>query len=156
MKEYIIIGNGGYSKIVADLITKTGGNIVQICESDDEYNEQLFPNAEVVIAIGNNEIRKKIASKVKHKHTILIHPTAVIANEVKIGEGTVVLANAVIQADAQIGCFTIVQSNATIDHEVILEDFVMIYPGAYLGGQAKITVGKTILPNEVVERFTIV
>ena len=109
-----------------------------------------------MIAIGNNEIRKVIASKLKHKHAILIHPTAVIAHDIKIGEGTVVLANAVLQADAQIGCFTIVQSNTTIDHEVILEDFVMIYPGAYIGGQAKITVGKTILPNEVVERFTVV
>lgn len=156
MKEYIVIGNGGYSKIVIDLITKIGGRIVQVCESDNEYKEQLFPNAEIVIAIGNNEIRQRIASKVKHKHAILIHPTAVIAGDVKLGEGSVILANTVLQANVQIGNFVIVQSNATIDHEVILEDFGMIYPGAYIGGKARITVGKTILPNEVVERFTVV
>ena len=156
MKEYILIGNGGYAKVVTDLIEKLNGNIVQIYNSDDDYKENHYPNAEVVIAIGNNECRQRIAAKIKHPFATLVHPSAVVSHHVNIGTGSVVLANAVIQADTQLGNFVIVQPNATIDHEVIIENYVMVYPGAYIGSEAKITQLKTIKPNGVVERYQVI
>lgn len=42
-----------------------------------------------------------------------------------------------------------------VDHDVVIGDFVSIYPGAYIGGNATVTELKTIEPNQVVERNSV-
>ena len=64
----------------------------------------------------------------------LIHPSAVIGEEVSIGEGTVVMAGAVINPCTIIGDGCIVNTCASVDHDNNLEDFVHIAVGAHLCG----------------------
>lgn len=156
MKQYILYGNGGHARVLKDLIQLLGGEVVYIFDNDNPYNPEIFPNAELIIAIGNSEIREKISLEVSHQFGKLIHPRAVLANDVEVGEGTVVLANAVIQAGSKIGKHCIINSSIVIDHDVIIGNFVSIYPNSYIGGEAQITNHRTIEPNSVVERFSIV
>lgn len=155
MKEFVLYGNGGHSKVIQDLIYKLGGTIQVIFDQKNIYNPSVFPNAEIIICIGNNEIREEISKKIEHKFATLIHPNAVLANDTKIGEGTIILANAVLQAGTKIGKHVIINANTTIDHDVIIEDFVSIYPNTYIGGESIITKSKTIEPNHVIARNTI-
>lgn len=155
-KEYILFGNGGHSRVLKDLIELLNGEVVHVFDNDNPYNPDIFPNATLIIAIGNTKIREKITKEIKHKLGILIHPSAVVSKNVQIGEGTVILANSVIQTGSKIGRHIIVNACVVIDHDVIIEDFVNIYPNAYIGGEAKISDHITIEPNTVIPRLTIV
>lgn len=150
-EKIILYGNGGHAKVVAEMVHQLGYSLVGSFDKEHPYNPDFHPNAKLIIAIGNNETRQRISEEVKHEYAILIHPAAVIAENVIIGKGSVVLANAVIQTDAYIGKHCIINAGAIIDHEAVVEDFVSIYPGAYIGGNAMIARLKIIHPNQVVE-----
>jgi len=155
MKDYILYGNGGHAKVIKEIIQSIGGRILAIYDENNPYNPEMFPQAELIIAIGNNDARKKIATQVHHPFATIIHPKAVVAQHVSIGEGTVVLANAVIQEDAVIGKHSIIQPNVTIDHDARVGDFSIIYPNSYVGGEASIPQLATVPPNSIVPRMTI-
>lgn len=155
-KQYILYGNGGHARVVKDLIHLLGGEVVHMFDNNNPYDPDVFPHAKLFVAIGNSEVREKISLEVSHSFATLIHPKAVLANDVQVGEGTVVLANAVIQAGSKIGKHCIINSSIVIDHDVIIGNFVSIYPNSYIGGETQITNHRTIEPSSVVERLSIV
>ena len=152
MKQTIIYGKGGHGKVVEDTINQLNPAIVveYFDDASNPYSETYAKEADVIVAIGNNEVRKRIVSKVKHRFGTLIHPTAYVAPTAQIGEGTVVLANAVIQADAKVGKHCIINANVTIDHDAVVEDYVCTYPSCYIAGFARVTELKTVKPGQVV------
>lgn len=96
MEDNIVLyGNGGHAMVLKDLINKTGNTFVGLFDGHTGYDSEMYSEAQMIIAIGNNEIREKISKEVVHSFATLIHPTAVIGENVTIEEGTVVLANAV-------------------------------------------------------------
>ena len=147
-KKMIIIGASGHGKVVADLAIKNGYEILGFVDDGKPEGEHFgFPilgkvekvlefeqECDFVIAIGNNDIRKRIAKSYPVKWTTLIHPTATIAIGSEVGEGTVVMANAVINADAQIGKHCIINTAAVVEHDNFLGDYVHISPNAALAG----------------------
>ncbi|WP_421941582.1 transferase [Pedobacter sp.] len=164
MADRIIYGTGGHARVLAaglnlsappilgyfdDRITQPVLNGLPIVQ----YSAKSFPDAEVLIGIGNNEIRRAIAARVQHQFGIFVHPKAVVAPDVKIGPGTVILAGAVVQTGVVLGAHVIVNANVTIDHDAVLADFSSIYPNAYVGGGAKIGSGVTIAACTAVERL---
>lgn len=151
-QEIILYGNGGHAQVIKDLIAKLGLRIVAVFDDENPYDANCFPDAEMVIAIGNNATRERISKTVRHSFATLVHPNAVLAEKVKIGEGTVILANAVIQPNVTISNHCIVNASVVIDHDVVVEDFVSIYPGAYIGGNAILSRLKTVPPNQIIER----
>ncbi|MFV0170299.1 transferase [Empedobacter falsenii] len=156
MTQFVLYGFGGHGRVIKDAIEKLGGEVVHIFDQNNPYDGSLYSECEIIIAIGNNEIRSSISKSVKHKLGIIIHPDASVASNVIINEGTVVLANAVIQSGSIVGKNCIVNANVTVDHDVIIEDNVSIYPGSYIGGEAKITQGKTIDPNTTIVRNSVI
>lgn len=150
--EIVFVGNGGHASVLKDLILKKDLNLTHAFNCDLDYDAHVFPNAHLIVAIGANNIRKQIVKKIKHKFTTLIHPSAVIAHDVSIGEGTVILANAVIQSGVTIGKHCIVNANVVVDHNCIINNYCSIYPGAYLGSSVEITELKEIAPNQVISR----
>lgn len=155
MKQYIVYGNGGHSKVIKDTIELTGGKVVATYDLQNSYDPKAYPNALMIIAIGNNEQRKNIASQIVHDFATLIHPKAVLASHVTVGVGSVILANAVLQEGAVVGSHCVIQPNVTIDHDALVGDFTMIYPNSYVGGNAKIADLTTVPPNTSVERNTV-
>ena len=96
---------------------------------------------EVIVSIGDNTMRKKVADGLTCKVAeAAIHPRAVVSKSATVGEGTVVMAGAIMNADVRIGKHCIVNTGASIDHECQLGDFVHIAPHATLCGL--ITVGE--------------
>lgn len=151
-KEVIIIGAGGHSKVVADIIEKNGDKICGFLDDNTDNKEVFgypvlgkvedcdkFLDKEFFIAIGNNTVRKKIATEnAELKFYTAIHPSAIISKGVEIGIGTCVMAGAIINADAKIGKHAIINSGATIEHDNTLADFVHVSPGAVLCGTVKV------------------
>lgn len=160
-KDVVIIGAGGHAKVIANVINKSGDivrgflddnieigtviikekNYKVIGTFEDIVHLQLkYPNAEFIIGIGNNELRKKIAEKYEE---ILNFYTAIdqnsqIALDVEIGKGSVILANACINTSAKIGKHCIINTAAIIEHDNIIEDYVHVSPNATLSGTVKV------------------
>lgn len=146
MRRLVIVGAGGHGKVVADIAKLDGYE--DIIFLDDNENIKKCGNYNVVgsisdvkeykgydffVAIGSSVIRKRIQDKLENL-TTLIHPNAIIAENVSIGQGSVVMAGTVINSDTVIGCGCIVNTCASIDHDCRVEDFVHCSVGSHICG----------------------
>ena len=163
--KYILIGAGGHASVVASCIEAMNGSIVCVFDSDTSitamddvenkgvYSSSEFPTAELILAIGDNNIRKRLVPTIKHVIGTVIHPSAVVDRLVKIEAGSQVLQGAIINRKTSLGKHCIVNTKASIDHDCTIGDFVHIAPGATLCGGVKIGecslvgAGATVLPN---------
>ena len=151
-KEVIVIGAGGHGKVIADIIIKSGDRVIGFLDDGcTEKNILGYPilgktedclkykDKEFFIAIGNNAVRKKISEKYSIlKYYTAIHPSAVIAMDVEIGEGSCVMAGVVINTSARIGKHCIINSGSVVEHDNKLADFVHLSPGAVLCGTVSV------------------
>lgn len=177
-KEVIIIGSGGHAKVIADIIEKSGDRVVGFLDDNINLNgEAIYKDKKVlgttndiekyqeyyfIIGIGNNQVRKNISNKYNLKWYKAIHPTAIIANCVRIGEGTAIMAGAIINPNTVIGNHCIINTKASVDHDNLLEDYIHISPGATLAGTVKIKeltwicAGATVINNIKIEKNSII
>lgn len=73
-----------------------------------------------------------------------IHPHAVIAPSVEIGDGPTIMAGAVISAAARLGDNVIVNTGAIVEHDCIVGDHVHIATGAQLASTVHVGEGAHI------------
>ncbi len=147
----IIIGASGHGKVVADIAMLMG--YTEIVFLDDNENIQLcgrYPvvgkstdlykyDGDVFIGIGNAKIRKSLMEKYCDRiFPILIHPNAVIAEDVALGIGTVVMAGAVVNPGTTIGKGCIINTCSSVDHDCVIWDYVHIAVGSHVCGTVKI------------------
>ena len=76
-------------------------------------------------------------------HVQGIHPTAIIAQDAKIGKNVRIGAYTVIEAKAVIGDETIIYSNCFIGHETILGTKCLIYPNVVI--RERLTIGNNVI-----------
>lgn len=152
MNRLIIIGAGGHGKVIADNALKNGYENIGFIDDNAKGDVIGFPvvgtsadierlndgDTDFIIGIGNNVLRKKIVEKYQVNWVSIIHPSAQIAFNSKIGKGTVVMANAVINACSQIGEHCIINTGAIVEHDNVIENYVHISPGVALGGTVHI------------------
>ncbi|MBC6130192.1 hypothetical protein HCA00_15360 [Listeria booriae] len=175
MESLIIIGDGGHSKMVQNIVRESG--TYQLTEVwDDKYREpvardgvvytsldgqlqgltQMDADATFFVAIGDNDIRKKIARTLAlagKKFAVIIHPTAFVEATVEIGEGSLVMAGSIIQANTVLGKHVIVNSGATVEHDISVGNFVHFAPGSVVTGGCTVAdnvlvgAGSVVVPN---------
>jgi len=168
-----LYGAGGHAKVVADILECSGITIGGFFDADSRkklwgYPYFSFPGPfssaedQLIISIGDNATRKKIAETYNVKYAIAVHPSAIISLHSNIGEGCVIMGNALINADAVIGNHCIINSNASVDHDCVLGNFVHISPGAVLcggvtvGDGTQIGAGAIILPGKKIGANTVI
>lgn len=95
-------------------------------------------STDFVIGIGSNAVRKRIAEQYPVNWATLVHPSAQIAINVKLGAGSLVMAGAIINASAGVGAHCIINTGAIVEHDNVLEDYVHISPRAALAGTVHI------------------
>lgn len=162
MKEIALIGGGGHAKVIIEIIEEAGDRVVFINDIDASVTaihgypvstEMPSKAAEVIVSVGSNAIRRKIAMRSQNAFATAIHPKANVSSRCSIGEGSVVMAGATINSDAVIGKHCIINTNASVDHDCRLGDFVHIAPGASVAGTVSIGegtlvgVGSSIIPG---------
>lgn len=160
----IIYGNGSHSKIIMESLQHQGEKV--ICFIDDncfeqefntipimnKYNSTDFLEEEIIIGIGNNQIRKKIVPIIRHKFGTLLDKTAYVSKFSKIGEGTAVLQNAIIQYNCKIGKHCIINVGAIVDHDAIIGDFVTVSPNVTICNNCEIGAGTTIEAGAIIQK----
>ena len=113
----------------------------------------------MIVAIGDNAIRKRVAEFTKHPFVNAIHSSAIISPRVKMGVGNMILHGVIIQAETEIGNHVIINTGAQVDHDCIVEDYVHIAPRVVLCGNVKvgsgtlIGAGATVIPGKTIGRW---
>jgi len=94
--------------------------------------------SDVVIAVANPILRKKIAKQMKRfsfDFVPVVHPSVYINESNKIGSGSVICAGTKITCGVVIGEFNIINLNSVIGHDVTTGSYCSIMPSAnILGG----------------------
>ena len=170
-KKLLIIGASGHGKVVADIAMKMD-KWEKIAFLDDNNNIgntmgikiigntdlafKYLPECDIFVGIGNNDIRQMFQEKLEAAGAsipVLIHPKAIIGENVQIGKGSVIMAGVVINCCTRIGKGCIINTGSTIDHDNFIDDFVHISPGVHLAGTVKvgkkswIGIGSSVINN---------
>lgn len=146
-----IIGASGHGRVIADIAKLNGYDEIEFLDDNETLTQcGKYPvvgtssKAEVVqndlfVGIGNAAIRKRLMEQHGDRtFPILIHPNAVIADDVTIDKGTVVMAGVVINSGSVIGKGVIVNTCSSVDHDCNLADYVHVSVGAHLCGTVNI------------------
>ena len=151
-----ILGAGGHAKSVYDIVKKSkkiyffdekktsfkiSNKKFVVWKSTDLIKKYKKKISEVIIAIGNNQDRKKNFKLIKKNRldfATLIHSKSYLGYGVKIGQGTVILQGSLVNTDSQIGNNCIINSHVSIDHDCIIDDHTHVCPGVIIGGNVKV------------------
>lgn len=146
-----IYGASGHGKVIMDILELNKVPLAGFIDDDEsikqfggyEVKSQSNVNAgnsDVIIGVGNNATRKKIAESFPAHYFTAIHPSAVVSKLSTIAAGSAIMAQTVIQPGCAIGRHVIVNTSAAIDHDCQLGNYVHVSPGAVLCGN--VTVGE--------------
>jgi sugar O-acyltransferase (sialic acid O-acetyltransferase NeuD family) len=157
MSGVLILGAGGHGKVVADILVSAGFTIIAFLDDDPQtwnrdwhgipirgpiHTYLAYLPCRLALGIGSNAARRRVVEALGAAAGALwvkaIHPRAVVASSVQMGEGIVVAAGAVINPDTVLGNFVIVNTGATIDHDCQIADYVHIAPGSHLAGGVQV------------------
>lgn len=160
VKNILVIGGGGHAKSVISVIKKSAqfkiigyvdvqdqGEILGVAWiGTDEDRVAIYNQYHccAVVGIGSTDIsdqRCKIVKKFTASgfaFPVIISPTAVVNEDVKIGQATVLFDGVIINAGTHIGQGCILNTGSIIDHDCTIGDFVHIAPGVVLSGGVQI------------------
>ncbi|WP_075557282.1 acetyltransferase [Parabacteroides timonensis] len=165
-----LYGASGHAKVIIDILKANEVDVDGLIDDNPEINdllgypvfhgkENLFP---LIISIGNNNIRRKIAEKLRGEFGIAIHPSALLSPYASVGEGSVIMQGTILQSCVQVGRHCIINTGTSIDHECIIEDYVHVSPhstlcgNVFVGEGTWIGAGTTIIPGVKIGRWSII
>ena len=154
MKKLSIIGASGHGRVVAEIAKLNGYDEIEFYDDNESLktcgqypvvgNCRIATKAknDTFVAIGNANYRKAIMTELAGRtFPCLIHPSAVISEDVIIGAGTVIMAGAIVNPGVRIGTGCILNTCSSVDHDCIVGDFVHVAVGAHLCGSDNIGPG---------------
>ncbi len=156
MKSIAIMGASGHGKVIADLALLNGYDDIvfidknpdidmlaeyPVADEDTDLEYYIKKGHDFIVGIGDAVIRKKMQDKLVDagvRVVSLIHPSAVVAYDVTIGDGTVIMAGAIVNPGTVIGRGCIINTGASIDHDNVIGDYVHVSVGSHTAGTVTI------------------
>ncbi len=179
MNNLIIIGAGGMGRTVYDIARESCGYGTEftikgflddnpdalngfsgyppILGSVDEY--EICENDVFTWSIGSVSTKKNCCEKIIRRggeFITLIHNTARIGSNVKVGKGSIVAAYVSVGADAEIGQNVLVQAYSVIAHDVRVGDWSRIDTHVVCVGGTVVGKESTIYTNSVINHKVVV
>jgi len=167
-KPLVLLGTGGYAIELSGLLIDDGWLVKGFIGpkpvrelpgswlGQDTILEEIVEEVGILIAIGDPEIREKMAKWLEGKdwqQESFIHSKSFVSQQVKISEGCVIYPNSTIHSKVTLGRGVLINSNSTIGHETNIGDFSNIGPGVSIGGCCKfgkktyVGIGATTIEN---------
>lgn len=184
MDDLVLWGASGHGRVVLDIAWAMGGfETVSFIDDACEESAREFCGCRVlgasaylgslkdrgrsqyVVSIGKNDMRAACFQRALEHGLLpatLVHPSAVISESARLGDGTVVMARVVINAEAQIGKNCILNTAAVVEHDCRIGDHVHLSPGVLLGGGvtvnsfAHLGIGAIALPGSEIGEGAII
>lgn len=170
----IFYGASGHAAVVLEAWIASGQKVTAIVDDNEEvksllhfsvtgkYDPVIYRGHLVMLSIGSNQIRKRLAEKIAGPYGQVIHPTTNLSPSSVIGEGTVVLAGCTVNANTKIGRHVILNTACSLDHDCVINDFAHISPGATLCGNVvvgegtQVGAGATIIQNITIGKWAVI
>lgn len=181
----LVLGAGGHAQVVADILLRAydaGSNCQPIGFLDDNpsltgtaimglpilgASAQLgeFDHDAVIVAIGDNRTRARIFESVRARGEQIInavHPAAVLAPDVHLGEGVMICAGVVVNTGTVIGDNVILNTGCTVDHHNHIGSHTHVAPGVHLGGNVHVgggvllSIGTVVIPARSIGDWAVV
>lgn len=165
-----LYGASGHAKVIIDILENRKIVIDGLFDDNGAIMNLLgypvYPatgiKGPLIISIGDNRVRRKIASSLHVEFGQIAHLSAIISDHAGVDEGTVIMQGAIIQSSSTIGKHCIINTGASVDHDCLVMDFVHISPHSTLCGNVRIGegswvgAGAVILPGIKVGRWCII
>lgn len=165
-KQLVIIGAGGHGSVIADIARLNGYESIVFLDDGCTERADGYPvvgrvsdhpryaaDADFFVAIGGNATRQRLTGLLTDSGAsiaTLIHPAAVIGENVTVGQGTAIMAGAVVNPGATVGDGVILNTCASVDHDCRVGNFVHIAVGAHLCGTVTVGDGSFICAGATV------
>ena len=156
-----LYGASGHAKVIIDILERSGVSVSGLFD-DNPLVSELYGRrvkgkyagqpleAPLIISIGDNRLRAKIAGLLEVEFGKAIHLSAILSESVQIGPGSVIMQAAILQADVVVGQHVIINTKASVDHDCVVGNFAHISPGAVLCGNVQIGEGTQVGAGAVV------
>lgn len=181
----ILIGAGGHAGVLIEVLRQQGRHILFATDDDEGLHGSKVSGVQIegpdarVLEVPPDSVRLinavgSVTAPTRRRRVFeqfvergyrfeqVIHPTAVLASSVELGEGAQVMAGAVIQPSAIIGPNVLVNTRACVDHDCVIEAHVHVAPGVTLSGgvhvhdTVHIGTGATVIQNIDIGREAVV
>ncbi|HEY0611344.1 MAG TPA: acetyltransferase [Chitinophaga sp.] len=154
MNKVYLYGASGHGKVIAEILEQNGDTIQGVFDDDPavtglldypalgEFDAaKLSGNARMIVSIGNNDNRRKVAQRLNVPFTTAVHPSASVSKRSTIGIGSVVMAGVSVNANVTVVEHVILNTNCSGDHDCELGNFVHVSPNVALAGNVKVGEG---------------
>jgi hypothetical protein len=139
----VLIGNGGHAR---EVMAQMGVNLLRFV--DDQYvdNEtlplsQFDPTKHVaMVAVADSKDRYDIVQRLPKETQFFtfIHPTALLMNDVEIGEGSFIGAYSILTTNVKIEKHAILNRGNHIGHDCKIGNYFSAMPGSIVSGNVTI------------------
>lgn len=166
-KKLLVVGAGGFGRVVSELARESydcafvddgvevGTDVcgVPVVGRVDDLRGLFAEYKELVVVIGNNEVRERIydaAKEIGYGFPSLISPSAYVSPYAKLGWGCVVLNNALVQNGAVVGNGVLLNPGVEIHHDSAVDDYCLVYTNSVVRTYAHVGIGVRIGSNVTV------
>ena len=171
----LVIGAGGHAKVVIDAVRAAGFTVAGVVgragDAGTVLGHAVLHDASdvqadgFIVAIGDNAARARTFEHHLERGETpvsIVHPSAVVAKGVTVGDGAFVAAGVVVNVDAWIGANAILNTGCTVDHDCVVADHALIGPTASLCGGVEVGegvllgAGASVVPGARIGEWSIV
>jgi sugar O-acyltransferase (sialic acid O-acetyltransferase NeuD family) len=139
----VLIGNGGHAR---EVMAQMGVNLLRFV--DDKYvDDETLPLSKfdptkhvAMIAVADSKDRYDIVQRLpkETKFFTFIHPTALLMENIEIGEGSFIGAYSILTTNIKIGKHTILNRGNHIGHDCRIGNYFSAMPGSIVSGNVTI------------------
>ena len=139
----VLIGNGGHAR---EVMAQMGINLLRFV--DDQYVDndtlplsQFDPTIHVaMVAVANSKDRYDIIQRLPKETQFFtfIHPTALLMDNIEIGEGSFIGAYSILTTNIKLGKHSILNRGNHIGHDCRIGDYFSAMPSAIVSGNVTI------------------
>jgi len=158
----VVLGGGGHAAVVCSSLRASGARILGYTapeEGDamsvpylgpDAVLEELGSQVMLASGIGGVEphgLRETLFDQLRgrgRRFVKVLHPSVLIAENARLGEGVQVMARGVVQAHAILQDNVLINTGAIVDHHTVVGHHVHVATGAILAGRVDVGEGSFI------------
>jgi len=157
----LVLGTGGHARVLLDALFLRGCTVLGMVGPDSQRHGTSimgitvlgsdavvyeYSPAEVELvnglgSIGSMAARRELFTRFSasgYRFAQVIHPSAIVARDVVLGEGVQLAAGSIVQTAARIGENTLINTRASVDHDCVIGAHVHIAPGCTLSGGVQV------------------
>lgn len=160
-RPVILIGAGDHARVLLDLLRVLNRRVLFLTDHNPEMHGRSVGGVpvrgddrcildheprDVALVNGVGSVLRPQARQMVYERfrdagycfAQLIHPSAILAESVSLGEGAQVMAGAVLQTGVVVGDNALVNTRASVDHDCVIGRHVHVAPGVTLSGRVSI------------------